>query len=125
VSAEIPGEAYLFFGDKVDLIPIFEKLAACMSEKFPDATLRVQKSMLSWLDPTPFCYSAIRSRTKMMLSFSFAVQLDSPRIFAATEPYPGRWTHHVLVSSPEEIDGELMEMISMAHAFRRSLKRGN
>ena len=41
----------------------------------------------------------------------------SPRIAVATEPYPGRWTHHIVVSSLEEIDDELMGWIKEAAAF--------
>ncbi len=35
----------------------------------------------------------------------------------ATEPYPNRWTHHVLISAAEEIDDELMSWIKAAAAF--------
>ena len=35
----------------------------------------------------------------------------------AVEPYPGRWTHHILVRTPEEIDGELLAWIDEAYAF--------
>ncbi|MBR4549402.1 MAG: hypothetical protein IKO83_05745 [Oscillospiraceae bacterium] len=33
-------------------------------------------------------------------------RLDSPRAAICTEPYPGRWTTHIVLGSPEEIDGE-------------------
>lgn len=33
------------------------------------------------------------------------------------EPYPGRWTHHVLVSGTEEIDDELMGWVKEAAVF--------
>jgi len=35
----------------------------------------------------------------------------------ATETYPHRWTHHVMVGDRAEIDGELMEWIVEAAAF--------
>lgn len=44
-------------------------------------------------------------------------RLDSPRVDAATEPYPNRWTHHLLISDPAEIDDELMGWIREAAAF--------
>ncbi|MDE6880134.1 MAG: hypothetical protein K2P20_02115, partial [Oscillospiraceae bacterium] len=37
----------------------------------------------------------------------------------AVEPYPNRWTHHVLVASAEEINGELMGWVKEAAAFSR------
>jgi len=34
-----------------------------------------------------------------------------------TEPYPGRWTHHVNVSSANEIDEELISWLAAAQNF--------
>ena len=45
---------------------------------------------------------------------------DSPRIAASSEPYPGRWTCHILVSEPGQIDGELMEWLQEAWDFAQS-----
>lgn len=44
-------------------------------------------------------------------------KLESPRIEAASEPYPNRWTHHVLISDLNEIDDELMGWIKEAAVF--------
>lgn len=43
--------------------------------------------------------------------------MESPRIDVATELYPNRWTHHILVSEIEEIDDELMGWVKEASAF--------
>ena len=43
--------------------------------------------------------------------------MESPRIDAAVEPYPGRWTHQVLISKAEEIDEMLMGWAKEAAAF--------
>ena len=43
--------------------------------------------------------------------------MESPRIDAAVEPYPNRWTHHVLVQGMEEIDEELMGWVKEAALF--------
>ena len=42
------------------------------------------------------------------VTVGLARKVESPRIAVATEPYPGRWTHHIVVAGPEEIDDELM-----------------
>ncbi|MCI8813387.1 MAG: hypothetical protein HFG12_09155, partial [Oscillibacter sp.] len=44
-------------------------------------------------------------------------RLDSLRVDAASEPCPGRWTHHIVIGSAEEIDGELMDWIWEAAEF--------
>ena len=44
-------------------------------------------------------------------------RLDSPRVDKASEPYPGRWTHHLVIGSVEEIDDELMAWAREAYDF--------
>ena len=43
--------------------------------------------------------------------------VDSPRIAVKCEPYPGRWTHHIVLASADEIDAELLAWIDRAHQF--------
>ena len=56
----------------------------------------------------------------MTVTFGLGYRKESPRIDVATEPYPGRWTHHVMVGSAEEIDEELLGWIQEAAAFSAS-----
>ena len=53
----------------------------------------------------------------MTVTFGLGCRKESPRIDVATEPYPGRWTHHVMVGSAEEIDEELLGWIQEAAEF--------
>lgn len=39
------------------------------------------------------------------------------RVFSEVEPYPGRFTHHVLISGAGEIDDELMGWVKEAAVF--------
>ena len=43
--------------------------------------------------------------------------MPPPRIAVATEPYPNRWTHHVVVARPEDVDGELLGWLEAAWTF--------
>jgi hypothetical protein len=36
---------------------------------------------------------------------------------AAPEPYPNRWTHHVIVQNESDINDQLMGWIKQAYAF--------
>ena len=56
----------------------------------------------------------------MTVTFGLSYRKDSPRIDVVTEPYPNRWTHHVMVGSEEEIDDELMGWIYEAAEFSSS-----
>lgn len=52
-----------------------------------------------------------------MVTFGLGHKVESPRIDVATEPYPGRWTHHVLIGEPDEVDDELMAWVREAAEF--------
>lgn len=58
-----------------------------------------------------------RPENYIVVTFGLGHCIESPRIDAATEPYPNRWTHHVLISGEEEIDDELMGWIKAAAVF--------
>ena len=56
----------------------------------------------------------------MTVTFGLDYRKESPRIDVVTEPYPGRWTHHVMVGNAEEIDEELIGWIREAADFAAS-----
>lgn len=53
----------------------------------------------------------------LVLSFTQPQQIVSPRIVEAVEPYPGRWMHHLLLSTPEDLDEELLDWLREAYNF--------
>ena len=53
----------------------------------------------------------------MTVTFGLGYRKESPRIDVATEAYPGRWTHHVMVGTPDEINEELLGWIQEAAEF--------
>lgn len=53
----------------------------------------------------------------IVVTISLNHKLESPRIDIATEPYPNRWTHHLLISDESEIDEELMAWVGEAAEF--------
>ena len=48
-----------------------------------------------------------RPETWMTVTFGLSCCQESPRIDVTTEPYPGRWTHHVMVGSPKKLTKNL------------------
>lgn len=60
---------------------------------------------------------AQRPSPYLTVSFGLSHPLENPRVDAKTEPYPNRWTHHVLVSEEEQIDEELLGWVEEAAAF--------
>ena len=108
-----------------DALPLYEALEGRILAEIPGVRIKVQKSQISFYTKHLFgCVSYLRARKKAQLPPCYLVvtvvlarRLESPRVDIATEPYPGRWTHHIVVGSAGEIDGELMDWIKEAAAF--------
>ena len=108
-----------------DALPLYEALEGRILAEIPGVRIKVQKSQITFYNKHLFgCVSYIRVRKKaqlppcwLVLTLGLARRLENPRVDIATEPYPGRWTHHIVVGSAGEIDGELMDWIKEAAAF--------
>ena len=116
-----------FFDGKPWALPLYEALFARMDQAFPEASVKVQKSQISFYGRRLFAAASLPLRRKktwpaecLMVTVGLPEKLDSPRVAVATEPYPGRWTHHILVTAEKEIDGELLAWLRQAYAFAES-----
>lgn len=119
-------EQILLFFDKVpDALPLYAELERRILAEYPDTRIKVQKTQISFYNRHLFaCVSFAKVRKKAdrpdsytVVTFGLEHRVDSPRIDIATEPYPNRWTHHVLISDLSEIDDELMGWIREAAEF--------
>lgn len=125
----LTGDVLFFFEDHLDALPLYEAFEAQV-ERLGEANIRVQKTQITFSNRHNFAFVSFlparkakdRPKTYITVTFGLGRRVESPRIDIVTEPYPGRWTHHVLVSSAEEIDGELMGWIREAYDFS-ALKR--
>lgn len=114
-----------FFDRQPDALPLYEKFEKCVAELVPDVRIKVQKTQISFYNRHMFaCVSFARVRKKkdcpdsyIVVTFGLDHKAESSRIDIATEPYPNRWTHHILISDLSEIDGELMEWVKEAAVF--------
>lgn len=118
-------QIFMFFNQNPDALPLYEKLERSVTELVPDVRIKVQKTQISFYNRHMFsCVSFARVRKKkdcpdsyIVVTFGLGYKVESPRIDIATEPYPNRWTHHVLISEPSEIDEELMGWLGDAALF--------
>lgn len=120
-------DVLFFFDGKPLELTLFEALYQRMETEFPDASVRVQKSQISFYGRHLFGAVSLPVRRKknwpehcIVVTIGLPYQLESPRVAVAVEPYPGRWTHHVLISKEEQIDGELLGWLREAWAFAES-----
>ena len=118
-------DVLFFFGDRVDALPIYERLENAILTRIPDVKIKAAKTQITFANRRGFAFVSFNPcrRAKdcpavwMTVTFGLGCRKESPRIDAATEPYPGRWTHHVMVGTPDEIDEELLGWILEAAAF--------
>ena len=122
-------DVLLFFGEHMEALPIYERLEDAILTRIPDVKIKVAKTQITFANRRGFAFVSFNPCRKakdrpavwMTISFGLGCRRESPRIDVATEPYPGRWTHHVMVGTPNEIDGELLGWIQEAadYAFSK------
>ena len=118
------GELF-FFNEHPAAVPLYEAFATQLLAEIDDVTVNVQKTQISFSNKHNFAFVSFlpvrkakeRPEVHITVTFGLHYKNASPRIDVATEPYPNRWTHHVLITSAEEIDDELMDWIKEAAAF--------
>lgn len=52
-----------------------------------------------------------------VLTLGLPYALESERVAVKTEPYPGRWTTHFVISRLSDLDEELFAWVRQAYAF--------
>ena len=120
------GDVLAYFNGKPLELTLYQTLYAAMDERMPESKVNVQKSQISFYDRHLYGAASLPVRRKkswpehcLLVTFGLAYRLEGPRIAVAVEPYPNRWTHHVVVSREEEIDGQLLSWLQEARDFAR------
>lgn len=125
----IPDEyRYDYFYKQPDALPLYEAFADAVTKLYPETEIRVQKTQISFYDVHMFaCVSFLRVKKKkelpdpyLVVTLGMPYPLESPRVAVKTEPYPGRWTTHIVIGEMEEIDGELLSWLKEAHDFAKN-----
>ena len=113
----------LFFDPRPNLVPIYDTLREALTGQYPDVTVKVSKSQISFYNRHLFAMASLPRRKgddHLLVSFGLNRREGSDRILQVVEPYPGRWTHHVPVHSPAEVDQELLVWLEEAYRFSNS-----
>ena len=117
-------DVLFFFDGKPAQLALYQALERAMEARFPEASVKVQKSQISFYHRHLFAAASLPLRRRkewpkerLLVTFGLSHRLSSPRIAVAVEPYPNRWTHHVAVAREEEIDGELLGWLEGAYDF--------
>ena len=116
----------LFFFDKHQTaFSLYEVFADKIESRFPDTKMKVQKSQITFSNSHVYAgVSFLRVKKKaelpddyFVLTLGLPYPLESGRVAVKTEPYPGRWTTHILISSISDLDEELFDWVDQAYEF--------
>ena len=114
-----------FFDGKLEALPLYEAFEEKVFSEVGGVKVKVQKTQIAFSNRHNFAFVSFlpvrkakeRPEAYIVVTFGLGYCVESPRIDAAVEPYPGRFTHHVLISGTGEVDDELMGWIKEAAAF--------
>jgi hypothetical protein len=121
-------DTLMFFNGHPEALELYHAFEDLLYTLFPTVNRRVQKTQITFFNRHVFaCVSFARVKRKaelpegyMVITLGLPAPLDSDRVAVKTEPYPGRWTHHIIVSRPDELDEELISWLKEAYAFAES-----
>lgn len=111
-----------FFIEKPEELELYRAFREKLSDVVPEAGFRVQKTQITFTCPRVFaCVSFLKVRPSnkrpphyITVTFGLLRKAEDCIIDAISEPYPGRWTHHVTISRTDDINDKLMEYIREA-----------
>ena len=119
-------DLFLFFNGRSRELALYEALMKKMEAEFPESTVKVQKSQISFYGRHLFAAVSLPRSKKsfpehsILVTIGLPYRLESPRAAVTVEPYPGSWTNHVPVWEEEQIDSELMDWLREAYIFSES-----
>lgn len=118
-------DVLMFFSGHPAALPLYGAFVDKLSRSCKNYDTRVQKTQISFSNRHVFaCISFARVRKKaelpdpyIVVTLGLPTPLDSERIAVKTEAYPGRWTHHIVIGSKDELDDVLMKWTRAAYDF--------
>ena len=121
-------DTLLFFDGHQDALELYRSFEELIYDTFPCVNKRVQKTQITFTNRHVFaCVSFARVKRRaelpegyLVITLGLPAPLRSDRVAVRTEPYPGRWTHHIVISRPEELDRELVSWIAESYDFADS-----
>ncbi len=114
-----------FFDAQPKAFMLYEVFAERLFAAYPQSKIRVQKTQISFFNRAIFaCVSFLRVRKKaelpdpyIVITLGMPYPLEPERVAVKTEPYPGRWTTHIVIGSIDELDEELFSWLQQAYQF--------
>lgn len=93
-----------------ELIPLVEKLLSCLSERYPDAPVTVQKTQIKLGYGGGFCWLSTRGR-RLIFSFTLRRPLEDERILQCVQTTKTRWMLHTAADAPACLDETMLKWL--------------
>lgn len=117
-------EAAAFFAGADWALPLWEEAANAILDLGPEVTVRYSKTQITFRTQNGFAFLSFPYRRRkgwpercLILTFGLERPVDHPRIAVKTEAAPCRWTHHLLLSQPGQVDRQVLEWLTEAYRF--------
>lgn len=114
----------LFFDSMPQMLPIYEAFCRGLEQRGLAFTAKVGRTQISLRNRYVFAAVSLPWRKVkgwpeeyLLVSLGLSYHKESPRVAVATEPYPNRWTHHILLTTANEVDPELLDWAEEACQF--------
>ena len=109
---------------------LYEAVRDMIFSEYEDVTVKVHKTQISFSNKHGFAFVSLPYRkvkgcpdVYVILTLGLNRRLEHPRVWQSVEPYPGRWTHHVIIQSEDEVDAQIVEWIREAYQFANEKRR--
>ena len=121
----LSADEMFFFDARPAALSLYEAFRKAVLDRIPLARIEAKKMQISFFNRRMFAAVSFTQVRKpkdrpdpfMTVTFGLPYRKESVRIDVSTEPYPNRWTHHIMIGTTEEIDDELLSWIEEAADF--------
>lgn len=107
-----------------ELMGTYRALRAELLARYPSTELRPRRTQTGFAEKYVYAVASPGVRRLpgaperyVLLSVVLPAPSGSPRAAMAVEAAPGRYTHHIVIASPEDIDGEALGLAALSHEF--------
>ena len=115
-------DTLMFFDGHQEARMLYQAFEKLLYSTFPVVNKRVQKTQITFSNRYVFAcvsFAGVKRKAElpagyMVITLGLPAPLDSDRVAVKTEPHPNRWTHHIVISKPGELDEELLSWIREA-----------
>lgn len=122
-------EIEAFFAGKPEAKALFMAVERKIQAIGP-AIIKVSKTQISFATRTQFAWVWMplptdrkRPLHSLVLSFGGGRRIVNDQIVEAIEPYPGRWTHHVIIAEAADLTSAVDAWIREAYRFSETRGR--